>query len=696
VDGLLGSAIPTSLRDRIVELADGNPLFSEELVRMFVDRGVLRHADGQWELAAAVDEIEVPGSVHAVLAARLDGLPQDEKRLAQNAAVVGRIFWDAVLAHLSRQGRSGTADLIRRLRVKELVVPRQPSSLAGALEFGFRHVLIRDVAYESLPKRDRAALHLAVARWAEEALAERLEEYVELLAAHRLSALRYEEEFTTHSDALRPLREETLDVVLGAARRAFRLGQAQSATDWMQAAIDLVRRLDLPVRTHAALAEEFRDITFGNASGESAYPIIREALDRMQALTEPSVDDRSRIARLQAHAGATLYLSQRPDEARAVVEEGLAADPPPGGRAALLNVLGWLEWRLGRPESAVAPLEESIELAAAAGDDRIHRTSIHDLGISLAWAANERGLALLTESFELARAAGDVNLLTRCYINLASVRIGNGDDWRESVAFLDEGLERSRRRVDPMAVAWIAANYAELEWYRGRPREALDLYAEAVEAATRIGDRELRATRRVGVAAMSVLLGDRERAAASLDDEVRRLTEAEAQTKTYLWAVDLWLAWPDVDAALDALVARAGAGVPVGNAEVFAIPAAGAALRIGRADVAPAALRLVEGSIGRATGPRTRLLVEWATILAATGPQRAARLVAVADELERLGWLLPAADVLADASVLAAEDPMDALPIAERARALYAACAVVPPFGDPVDALSGLGAASST
>ncbi len=75
VDGLLGSAIPAALRDRIVELADGNPLFSEELVRMFVDRGVLRFADGQWELAQAVDEVTVPSSIQAVLAARLDGLP---------------------------------------------------------------------------------------------------------------------------------------------------------------------------------------------------------------------------------------------------------------------------------------------------------------------------------------------------------------------------------------------------------------------------------------------------------------------------------------------------------------------------------------------------------------------------------------------------------------------------------------------
>jgi tetratricopeptide (TPR) repeat protein len=396
-------------------------------------------------------------------------------------------------------------------------------------------------------------------------------------------------------------------------------------------------------------------------------------------------------ARLEAIAGASLYMAQRPDDARTMVEEGLAAEPPPAGRAALLNTLGWLEWRLGRPEEAIAPLEESIELAAESGDDQLRRTSIHDLGIALSWGSDPRGASLLEESFELAKAAGDVNLLSRCYINLGSIRIGNGDDWREIVPFLDEGLDRSRRRVDPMSVAWIAANYAELEWYRGRVREALDLYRESVQAAARVGDRELEATRRVGMAAMTLLLGDRDRALGEFDDEVRRLTAAEAQTKAYLAAFELWLAWPNVEPVLDALVERERSGEVIGNADVVAIPAAGAALRIGRTDVAPSMQRLVEQAIGGTTGARTQRLREWARILADLSGEAAARLVVVGDDLERLGYRLLAANALADASVLAATgDGTEALALAERARSLYAGMEVVPPFGDPVEALRSM------
>jgi class 3 adenylate cyclase len=202
LEALLGGSRPPALRRRVVEVTEGNPLFAEELVRLFVDRGVVRHTDGRWEQAQPVEEVEIPQSIQALLAARLDSLPEEEKRLSQDAAVVGRIFWDRLLAHLAGQSPTTTVRLLRSLRVKELVVPREPSTLTDAQEYAFRHVLIRDVAYDSLPKLERARKHREVAMWAEERLGERADEVVELLAAHYWSALRYEEEFSTDAAAL--------------------------------------------------------------------------------------------------------------------------------------------------------------------------------------------------------------------------------------------------------------------------------------------------------------------------------------------------------------------------------------------------------------------------------------------------------------------------------------------------------------
>lgn len=247
MDGLLAGGAPDPPRDRIVTIAEGNPLFAEEMVRMLVDRGALRFADGRRELARDIESLQIPPSVQAVLAARLDGLPAEEMRMAQDAVVVGRIFWNVIVAHLVGTDRGPAHELIRRLRVKDLVVQRKPSSLAEASEYGFRHVLIRDVAYDSLPKRDRSRLHHDIATWAESELADRIEEFAELIAGHLAAALAYEEEFRLeYDDDLRHLRGLTERSALRAARRAAAVSQMAGAARWLRLAVDLARRLGLP------------------------------------------------------------------------------------------------------------------------------------------------------------------------------------------------------------------------------------------------------------------------------------------------------------------------------------------------------------------------------------------------------------------------------------------------------------------
>ena len=387
VDGLLAGGLPSELRDRVVALADGNPLFTEELVRMFVDRGVVRFADDTWQLARPVEEVEIPGSIQAVLAARLDGLPAAEKRAAQNASVVGRIFWDALIAHLARQGASDTGEVLRRLRVKELVVPRSPSALAGAAEFGFRHVLIRDVAYESLPKRDRAAKHLDVARWAESTMADRQDEMVELLAAHYLAALRYEEEFASaDSERLRDLRTKTYAYARRAAARAHGVANKESAARWYGVAVDQARALELPGLERAELAMEYNDA----AAGHDPQATIRARRRRGAGAGRAGATcRRARSRRLEATIRVELafwrYSANDLAGARAVLAEGLArleGGPPTWERAALRSRLGWTYWRAGPLEEAPAILRRAIADAQACGADDIERMALHDLAIA--------------------------------------------------------------------------------------------------------------------------------------------------------------------------------------------------------------------------------------------------------------------------------------------------------------------------
>ena len=195
VDDLLPGAISDELRKLIVDRAEGNPLYTEEIVRMLIDRGVIRATDSsRWEVAATVADVDVPRSIQGLIAARLDGLPDDEKALLQDAAVVGRTFWLGSLATLAHVDPGVIRESLGRLRVKELIVPHEPSSFRDEPEFSFHHSLLRDGAYDSLPKSLRAEKHEAVADWAAERAGDRAEEIAELIATHRLEALRYREE----------------------------------------------------------------------------------------------------------------------------------------------------------------------------------------------------------------------------------------------------------------------------------------------------------------------------------------------------------------------------------------------------------------------------------------------------------------------------------------------------------------------
>ena len=150
------------LKRTIVERSEGNPLYVEEIVRKLIDDGVLRATEAsRWEVARPVDDIELPRSIQGLIAARLDGLPDDEKAVLQDAAVVGRVFWLGPVAELTGRPDAEVRDALGRLRVKELVVPaRAVRRSPDELEFAFRHVLIRDGAYDSLPKSLRADKHV--------------------------------------------------------------------------------------------------------------------------------------------------------------------------------------------------------------------------------------------------------------------------------------------------------------------------------------------------------------------------------------------------------------------------------------------------------------------------------------------------------------------------------------------------------
>ena len=688
VDALLAGGLPADLRDRVVTLADGNPLFTEELVRMFVDRGVLRFGDGRWQLARPVEEVEIPGSIHAVLAARLDGLPAAEKRAAQNASVVGRIFWDALIAHLGRQGASATGEVLRRLRVKELVVPRQPSALAGAAEFGFRHVLIRDVAYDSLPKRDRAAKHLDVARWAEETLADRQDEMVELLAAHYLAALRYEEEFAApDSERMRDLRHKTYTYARRAGIRADALSNKEHAARWFRVAVEQARVLDLPARERAVLAVEYSDAAGGYEPHEAVRSVLEDALALGMTTLDRTADDEQQLAQVRINLAFSLYVANEVDAARALVRAGIAAlepGPPTPGRAGLRARLGWTYWRAGPLEEAPSILREAIEEARACGAQGVERVALHDLGIATGMLGDSRqSLALVEESLDLARAANDRPLLSRCYINVPAIMYANGEMNERILPLCSEGLDRAKRSMDHSSTSWIAQNTADLLAFRGRLVEALLHAEEAIVAARAVGELGRLANCLGTRAFIRLAMGDGEGARADIGEFRRATSIVEPQSAIFDTLFDALSRWPDDPSVACRSLSEALHSTDVAPTSLLdAAPvAARMALRVGDASSLGSSVSAYLDIVARCGGPIRALQRRWIEALLGEPAPSCSALRAVADEFESIGYPLPAADCHADAALLAGRAGLDPTADEAEARRLYAACGAVPLLG---------------
>jgi predicted ATPase/class 3 adenylate cyclase len=252
--------LPSQTVRRLREAAEGNPLFLEELLAMFVEEGSLRLVNGRWEAVEDPRHDRVPPTVQAVLAARLDRLPDDDRAVAQRAAVVGRTFERGAVVELSPEpDRSSVERNLVNLVRKEVIRP-DARGIAGDETFRFRHLLVRDAAYERLSKQERSELHHRFADWLERTAGERLVEFEEIVGYHLEQAFQYRQELGQTDDFTAELAERAGGHLAQAAGRAW-------------------DRSDFP-----AVASLLRRTMAAIGSGDARWP--EWAADRVDALVE--------------------------------------------------------------------------------------------------------------------------------------------------------------------------------------------------------------------------------------------------------------------------------------------------------------------------------------------------------------------------------------------------------------------------
>jgi class 3 adenylate cyclase/tetratricopeptide (TPR) repeat protein len=518
IDELVPGDVPDELRAMIVERAEGNPLYTEEIVRMLIDRGVLRATEAsRWEVAAAVHDVEVPRSIQGLIAARLDGLPDDEKLVLQDAAVVGRDFWLGSVVALSGLEPTAAREVLGRLRVKELIVPHETSGFRGEAEFSFRHLLLRDGAYESLPKQLRAQKHAGVVAWAAERAGERADEMAELVASHALAALRYRDELG-----------DTGPEHVAAARDVYRWARAagdRSAAVWLQGEAagwyaEAARAADLieaPLAERVSLARAHLDAAWGPQTVEENERIGRRLIELAEQEGDRLAEGYGRARLVRVY-----FDLARNDEAEAMAEAAIELLEPLGDSVELADALrtsGWLRWRTGDAAEAELVLRRAVEVATRVDAPVVLADAMMDLGVALSMLGRkDECVQIMDEAYRLAKAAGDFNVMMRIYINYPATGLNWVSDFPKIIEVSAEGVELARKAGSLQNVAWQLGNLCDtLAQQTGPTGEARAMALEAVEIAERIGDEPLVGMRLGGLAVIHALRGEVDEAGAAIE-----------------------------------------------------------------------------------------------------------------------------------------------------------------------------------
>jgi class 3 adenylate cyclase/tetratricopeptide (TPR) repeat protein len=484
VDDLLPGAISDELRKMIVDRAEGNPLYTEEIVRMLIDRGVIRATEAsRWEVATTVADVDVPRSIQGLIAARLDGLPDDEKALLQDASVIGRTFWLGSVVSLAGLAPGVAREALGRLRVKELIVPHEPSSFRDEPEFSFHHSLLRDGAYDSLPKSLRATKHEAVAAWAAERAGDRVDEIAELIATHRLEALRYREELGETGPTRDAAARQAFEWARAAGARATALWQPAETKRWLDRASELAdaagasveERIEIlrsrtwnvyfavgTVRDAEAPAREL--LTLSRSSGDSLSEGY--ALTRLAVIDFEKADDDAMWADLEAAIAALEPLGDSPELADA------------------LRITGWARWRRGLAAEAEVALRRAVEIATRVDALVILAEATQDLAIAVSMLGRgDEAIETLERARTLAKESGDLNVQMRLNNNYPSTIETWTSDFTRSRDFLFEGLELARKAGVRINLGWLLGSIGDNLSITGDLREAERYQREAIEEA---------------------------------------------------------------------------------------------------------------------------------------------------------------------------------------------------------------------
>jgi tetratricopeptide (TPR) repeat protein len=432
----LAPGLPAELVAEIGRRAEGIPLYAVETIRMLQDRGILVQKGARYVVTAEVSELDVPETLQALVASRLDGLPAGERSLLQDASVLGQSFTAGAAAALSGRPQLEVEELLDELVAKQLLArdddPRSPER--G--QYVFLQALLRTVAYETLSRRARKSRHIAAARHLEQAWPGEARDIAEVLASHFLEAIRADPE----ADDVGALRAAAREKLTAAGRAAASLALGPEAQRYFERAAELAED-DI---SRAALFEQAGRALWHDGNQRGAEERLRLAIE----LYERNGRSAGSAAVLLSHV---LILSGRLDEALDRLERYRSADEQgidQTERAEALAELGRLLVLRGEVDEAGPVLEEALRTLELEQAWPGLATALINRAIYLVYShRREEGIGVLRQALSLAEEHGLSSIALRARFNLAAASL-EADRWVEAVDEVNGGLVLARERGD--------------------------------------------------------------------------------------------------------------------------------------------------------------------------------------------------------------------------------------------------------
>lgn len=462
--------LPQTLRELIVNSAEGNPFYVEELVKMFIDEGVIKaENDETWRVEPTrLAAVRVPPTLVGVIQARLDSLPAAERSLLHRAAVIGRVFWDKAVAFLEQSTSSeaqwqAIENELEALRRKELIFRHDDSAFAGTREYTFKHVLMQEVTYENILKRHRRQYHLQTATW--------------LLAQSESSGLTDDKFYYAGLMAEHYERaEENLQARVWYARageRAFAAFAPQDAISYFQRALQLSQVAPPEAYTlaqwHAGLGRALQM----QAHFSAAVQAFREMRDLavtcgdvpLQALACANIswaldglgDNRQALEMAAEAEQLARQVNAQPELAQALFRKG------------------WVHYRLGDSSAALELGQQALALGATLGDLNAQANSYRLLGAAhYVLSHHVAAIEAQQQALEIYRQQGDLSG-ERVMLN----NLGDGarlrGDYETAIAYLERAIKLAQQTGNREGELIAMANLASAQTGRGQYALAVTL-----------------------------------------------------------------------------------------------------------------------------------------------------------------------------------------------------------------------------